>query len=606
MKLPHELVLWPGVLYSCRDEWLRENQVEACRCHIGFTGLELRFLTFYCSRFTLQLAALMVSERNEPPEGSVLVKLLDQEKPWYVPRESVSEFDATFHQHLTHARQRRLMNTMVQRMTRLIDTEARRCAAAEEDAARSHKAMLVYQDQKQLIKLGLQIEDSLPQMWAILQSGGWRRDRTTLTYHRQGCSHAPFTSLEEVREWVLQLLDSWDAGCQGMFNAELPPSEYDSEDDDCMGEAPLQPTNDGPALLPVNIIEPHPRLTTALLDLDERTTLSAERAAELKTASSTITTAIQMGRGSSVYLCGSPGTGKTLTSQHIGDAVEDHVHRAFVNAVTAPPSTRFYCSVLEAIVPGAGAEVKAGGAAKDHLRSLFVGEKRTRPILLTIDEADRVTANVLRQLFLWAHADGSVLQLLCIGNTIDMVRHVDTKTIIFTTYSYDQMYSILHRKLGHAMHESAIMLCAKRAASAGGDLRTALSWCTLAVERAMEVDAVSDIVTLSDMQHIIPSIRTHVVDTLPLAAQVLLCVCLTKGSSSIEQLQGYFVNACETIKISFSTGGCSSSQFTTLLSALVEAGAVVKHHRVVRPALTREHVQNALQGKPLFNRLLRF
>jgi Cdc6-like AAA superfamily ATPase len=63
--------------------------------------------------------------------------------------------------------------------------------------------------------------------------------------------------------------------------------------------------------------------------------------------------------------------------------------------------------------------------------------------------------------------------------------HVCPAYIQFHRYSKDQLRSILSPRVGAAVHQSALALCAEKVASASGDARYALLVCADAVQSAL-------------------------------------------------------------------------------------------------------------------------
>ena len=107
------------------------------------------------------------------------------------------------------------------------------------------------------------------------------------------------------------------------------------------------------------------------------------RSQEMTTITSFIDTAVTSRQGDSLYLCGAPGTGKSLTLDWIlrklQDRTEGRVRVATLNAMTLAKPDRLYPRLLELVAPShrlnRGPAASAFAAA-DALQTMFIGPNR--------------------------------------------------------------------------------------------------------------------------------------------------------------------------------------------------------------------------------------
>jgi cell division control protein 6 len=516
--------------------------------------------------------------------------------------------------------------------------------------------MFNYTVKADLGRLDISADDSLSQMWAKLSSAEWTHSKSTGHYYTpdapaDGCEGTHwFADLAAVRAHVLELLDmSDDDGALQYQSIEHVDAagegdDYDSDDPDTVPEEIVHHGCDAEADADSSSDEQQqrqqrqPRLQAALLALQQTYTAQRlpEREQEFSAVHSAITSAIAAGTGSSVYVCGSPGTGKTSTLQQIRAAVVQWCKQhselcptyCYVNAATAVTQpAAVYGAILEAVKSGATADA-AGAAtecklapaeARKQLEALLFKAMRKNSssgsgssssgsssgssggvpmIVLTVDEMDKLAragAKELQQLFQWAHTAKSRLILIGIANSIDLPQtiaglqqqHIAPVQVVFTAYTKSEIESILSARVGAAVQQRALELCSKKVSNAGGDARCALMQCIDAVQIALSDSSSSaDEVTVGHMRQALQRMTgTSSKDYIcgqPQGCQVLLCIAaamLSGGGNestvTARALEQKFAAFCDKKSMFVSDGGVSAGQFETLYLSLIEVGLLV-------------------------------
>lgn len=193
-------------------------------------------------------------------------------------------------------------------------------------------------------------------------------------------------------------------------------------------------------------------------------------------------------QGSSFYLCGSPGTGKSATMRAISGWFAQDRRLVWINGMSiSNPSAIYqvlYAELLDDVTP------MQPMAAKNALERYLFDESNDM-LMLVVDEMDGLLTSskqvALYHLFGWAKHPGCRLILIGIANSIDLTerflprlkqRRFEPELLIFKPYTKAQLVRILQDRLGEAGGELvdvvAVTLCAQKVAKMYGDVRKCL------------------------------------------------------------------------------------------------------------------------------------
>ncbi|XP_068668798.1 cell division control protein 6 homolog B-like isoform X2 [Aristolochia californica] len=216
---------------------------------------------------------------------------------------------------------------------------------------------------------------------------------------------------------------------------------------------------------------------------------------------------IQKENGGSLYVCGCPGTGKTLSVEKVkeklvtwakdgGFMVPDIMS---INCTSLVSSSEIFDKIVESYHPRK--KLRRACAPLKYLQDLFSQKELPsvgKMMLIIVDEMDYLITKdraVLHDLFMLTTLPFSKFILLGISNAIDLADRFLPKLqslnckpmlITFRAYSKEQILKILQQRLmavsTDAFQPQALELCARRVAAASGDMRKALSVCRTAVE----------------------------------------------------------------------------------------------------------------------------
>ncbi|SCU98668.1 LADA_0H14620g1_1 [Lachancea dasiensis] len=249
--------------------------------------------------------------------------------------------------------------------------------------------------------------------------------------------------------------------------------------------------------------------------------------------------AIEAGTGTTVYVAGTPGVGKTLT---VREVVKELLQSVDQNEL--PKFQYVEINGLKMIKPSDSYEVLwnkisgerlTSGAAMESLEFYFnkVPKNKKRPILVLLDELDALVTksqDVMYNFFNWTTYTNAKLVVVAVANTMDLPeRQLGNKVssrigftrIMFTGYNHDELKTIINLRL-KGLNESyfyvdakngsahiitdenetpdfdpsdmlkvklkiapdAIEIASRKIASVSGDARRALKACKRAVEIA--------------------------------------------------------------------------------------------------------------------------
>ncbi|KAK6123101.1 hypothetical protein DH2020_043162 [Rehmannia glutinosa] len=320
---------------------------------------------------------------------------------------------------------------------------------------------------------------------------------------------------------------------------------------------------------------------------------------------------IKQEKAGSLYMCGCPGTGKSLSMEKVKEIL---VNWANEDGVQPPDMLSINCTSLVntseifSKILGQNHPQKRHDRSTSSLQLLhnLYSQKQppgTKMILVIADELDYLITKdraVLHDLFMLTTLPFSKCILLGIANAIDLADRFIPKlqslnckptVITFRAYSKDQIISILQERLRAlpytVFQPQAVELCARKVAAASGDMRKALSVCRSAIEmlEAERRDPISDFTSSSlerndDQQmaaaremmtnqvnnmvridHVAAALsktyKSPVVDTiqsLPQHQQIILCSAVKlfrqgKKDTTIGELNKHYMDVCKSTLI---------------------------------------------------------
>ncbi|KAK8990291.1 hypothetical protein V6N11_008997 [Hibiscus sabdariffa] len=218
-------------------------------------------------------------------------------------------------------------------------------------------------------------------------------------------------------------------------------------------------------------------------------------------------TCVKQEKAGSLYVCGCPGTGKSLSVEKVKQQVIDW---ATMEGLQPPEILAMNCTslantsgIFSKILSMNKSKKKITGSTSplQHLQNLYSNKQAqlgSKMLLIIADELDYLITRdraVLHDLFMLTTFPFSRCILIGIANSIDLadrflprLQSLNCKPMVvtFRAYSKDQILSILQERLlvlpCIVFHQQALELCARKVAAASGDMRKALSVCRSAVE----------------------------------------------------------------------------------------------------------------------------
>ncbi|KAG2602296.1 cell division control protein 6 homolog isoform X2 [Panicum virgatum] len=297
---------------------------------------------------------------------------------------------------------------------------------------------------------------------------------------------------------------------------------------------------------------------------------------------------VQQEKAGSLYVCGCPGTGKTLS---INKVKESLVCWADEMGMETPDSLTINCTNLAKTseifskILGQFQNRKKGTSKLSplqQLQSMFSNKESAsrRMMLVIVDEMDYLITRdraVLHDLFMLTTYPYSRCILIGIANAIDLadrflpkLESLNCKPLVvtFRAYSKDQISDIIKHRLKVLEYDVfeplALEFCARKVAAATGDMRKALGVCRSAVE-VLEArlqdssDQELGIVTFDHMDIALSkAFKSAVVDSilcLPQQQQMVLCALTNtfqhckKKATTLGELNKSYIEICRTTQV---------------------------------------------------------
>ncbi|KAB2616507.1 cell division control protein 6-like protein [Pyrus ussuriensis x Pyrus communis] len=216
---------------------------------------------------------------------------------------------------------------------------------------------------------------------------------------------------------------------------------------------------------------------------------------------------IEQEKAASLYVCGCPGTGKSLSIEKVKQALVDWAGEAgfeepdvlALNCSSLTKTSDIFTKILgKDQLPK---KVKSKTSSLQLLQNLYSqkpSSSRRKMTLVIADELDFLITKdgaVLHDLFMLTTYQFSRCILIGVANAIDLadrflprLQSLNCKPIVITfrAYSYGQILRILQQRLitlpYTVFQPPALELCARKVAAASGDMRKALCICRSAIE----------------------------------------------------------------------------------------------------------------------------
>ncbi|CAL5004444.1 unnamed protein product [Urochloa decumbens] len=296
---------------------------------------------------------------------------------------------------------------------------------------------------------------------------------------------------------------------------------------------------------------------------------------------------VEQEKAGSLYICGCPGTGKTLSVNKVKESL---ARWADEMGMETPDSLAINCTNLSntseifSKILGQFQNRKKGSSKVSPLQQLqsMFSNKETAPkrmMLVIVDEMDYLITRdraVLHDLFMLTTCPHSRCILIGIANAIDLadrflpkLESLNCKPLVvtFRAYSKDQISDIIKHRLKVLEYDVfeplALEFCARKVAAATGDMRKALGVCRSAVEvleaRLQVSDEELGMVTFDHMDIALSkAFKSPVVDSilcLPQHQQMVLCALANtfqhckKKASTLGELNKSYIEICRSTQV---------------------------------------------------------
>ena len=253
---------------------------------------------------------------------------------------------------------------------------------------------------------------------------------------------------------------------------------------------------------------PHARVRTSLHVSAVPTSLPC-REEEFETVYNHLESAITSGLGTTIYISGTPGTGKTATVREVVAGLHGAMEReelddfifVEINGMKVTDPNQSYSLLWEALT---GQRVAASQALGLLNQEFSRPSPRRVPCVVLMDELDQLATRnnaVMYNFFNWPGQRHSRLIVLAVANTMDLPERTLSNKIssrlgltrvTFCGYGHTQLMRIIESRLQGVstavVEKDAIQFAARKVAQVSGDARRCLDMCRRAVEIA-EQDA---------------------------------------------------------------------------------------------------------------------
>ncbi|XP_052146192.1 cell division control protein 6 homolog isoform X2 [Oryza glaberrima] len=297
---------------------------------------------------------------------------------------------------------------------------------------------------------------------------------------------------------------------------------------------------------------------------------------------------VEQERAGSLYVCGCPGTGKTLSINKVKESVARWADETgmetpdalSINCTSLAKTHEIFSKILAKFQTRKKATCKL--SPLQQLQTMFSHKESAprRMLLVVVDEMDYLITRdraVLHDLFMLTTYQFSRCILIGIANAIDLadrflpkLESLNCKPLVvtFRAYSKDQISDIIKHRLKVLEYDVfeplALEFCARKVAAASGDMRKALGVCRSAVEvfeaRLQESsDQEFGLVTFDHMDIALSkAFKSPVVDSilcLPQHQQMVLCALANtfhhckKKATTLGELNKSYIEICRSTQV---------------------------------------------------------
>ncbi|CAA7038058.1 unnamed protein product [Microthlaspi erraticum] len=329
---------------------------------------------------------------------------------------------------------------------------------------------------------------------------------------------------------------------------------------------------------------------------------------------------IQQKKAGSLYICGCPGTGKSLSMEKVRQQAEDWAKQeglacpetVSVNCTSLSKTTDIFSKILGEYETGK--KSNGSSSALQQLQIMFSQKQQSsssKMMLIIADEMDYLITRdrgVLHELFMLTTLPFSRCILIGVANAIDLadrflpkLKSLNCKPLVvtFRAYSNQQILRILQERLVAlpfvAFQSKALELCARKVSAASGDMRKALCVCRSALEiLEIEVKGSTDqepqspvtedqVVKLDHMVFALSkTFKSPVVDTiqsLPQHQQIIVCSAAkafrgSKKDRTIAELNKLYLEICKSSMIT----PAGITEFANMCTVLNDQGILKLSH----------------------------
>jgi len=318
-------------------------------------------------------------------------------------------------------------------------------------------------------------------------------------------------------------------------------------------------------------------------------------------------------KGGSMFICGSPGTGKSATMYQIKKDLsriardagltrkELSLHE--VNGFACSTPQEVYVRLLDSIKGRkTGLKTTKAGEVLAGLFKTTLGNRRVHHIVV-VDEIDGLLQRqqrVLYTLFKWPKEEGSNLILFGIANSITLTqrflpnlssRGCEPEFVVFSAYNKENLKAIIAQRLapfeenptepyGPFFDSSAIDRVVGKIASLTGDIRRTLEICRLSLDQLLK-DTTLKKVDFSVMNRVLrdqfDSPFTAIISEIPFYGKTLVSTCCLffakRSSGTFPQLRAFYYHLTKLHGIPHVT---TPEEFLASLVTLVHQGILSK------------------------------
>eukprot|EP00474_Spongospora_subterranea_P010576 CRZ11034.1 hypothetical protein [Spongospora subterranea] len=311
------------------------------------------------------------------------------------------------------------------------------------------------------------------------------------------------------------------------------------------------------------------------------------RQSEIQVITEFVAKCIKSCQGSSLYITGSPGTGKTIS---VDFAIQGFTcKKSVINAMSLPSAVSFYRRLYMDVF-------KVNSPTNVQTAISRLGKHFTAPgamNLVIIDEIDHLTTtsqDVLYQIFQWAHAERSRLTLIGIANSAELTDHnlprlskhnIFPERLVFMPYAYQDLLQILTTRLSKGLeifHPFAAELLARKIASASaGDARKFLDLCRKSIMSAEETGTKTVVISTvaSVIKSALDSQSVDRIQALPSHQQIVLSMLVLMldgkiAATSVGEFRAWYLREAKRQRLPV----VEASDFTSVIQSLAVAGLV--------------------------------